>query len=143
MSNHSLAARGTDPPFSHKSVVSITREQNIICSETLICRQLFAGQLVGSRPMKRKEKKIYRMIITIMSSVTLIYTLMNKILLIVQVFFFFSFPQNNKPTPTFPAPSSSVVLSPCFPLFSKQNACFFLQLTLLVSQHTILSCSRH
>ena len=38
MSNHSLTARGTDPPFSHKSVVSITHEQNIICSKTLICR---------------------------------------------------------------------------------------------------------
>ena len=38
MSNHSLTARGTDPPLSHKSVVSITHEQNIICSKTLICR---------------------------------------------------------------------------------------------------------
>ena len=44
-------------PFSYKSVVSITREQNnITCSETLICRQLFAGHGVGSQPMKRKEK---------------------------------------------------------------------------------------
>ena len=32
VSNHSLPARETDPPFSHKSVVSITHEQNIICS---------------------------------------------------------------------------------------------------------------
>ena len=61
MSNHSLTARGTDPPFSQKSVVSITHEQNIICSKTLICSQLFAGHVVGSRPMKRKEK-IDRMI---------------------------------------------------------------------------------
>ena len=30
VSNHSLPARGTDPPFSHKSVLSITHEQNII-----------------------------------------------------------------------------------------------------------------
>ena len=47
-----------------KSVVSFMYEQNIICSQThlddiaheqtIICRQLFAGQLVGSRPMKRK-----------------------------------------------------------------------------------------
>ena len=47
-------------------------EQNIICSQTLldgiaheqtiICRQLFAGHLVGSRPMKRK-KNLLRMII--------------------------------------------------------------------------------
>ena len=48
-----------------ESVVSFTHEQNIICSQTQlddiaheqtsICRQLFAGQVVGSRPMKRKE----------------------------------------------------------------------------------------
>ena len=58
--------------FSHKCVVSITHEQNIICSKThiddttheqiIICRQLFAGHVVGSRPMKRKEK-MHRMII--------------------------------------------------------------------------------
>ena len=51
--------------FSHKSVLSITHEQNI-CSkthvdgitheQTIICRQIFAGHVVGSRPMKRKEK---------------------------------------------------------------------------------------
>ena len=68
MSNHSLTARGTDPPFSHKSVVSITHEQNIICSKTLICRQLFAGHEIGSRPMKRKEK-IHRMIRSIIDLV--------------------------------------------------------------------------
>ena len=62
MSNHSLRARGTDLPFSHKSVVSIMQEQNVICSKTLICRQLFAGQVICSRLMKRKEK-IHRMII--------------------------------------------------------------------------------
>ena len=48
-----------------ESVVSFTREQNIICSQTqldgivheqtIICRQLFAGQVVGSQPMKRKK----------------------------------------------------------------------------------------
>ena len=64
MSNYSLRAPGTDPPFSHKSVDSITHEQNIICSKTLICRQLFAGHAVSSRPMKRKER-IHRMIINI------------------------------------------------------------------------------
>ena len=47
-------------------------EQNIICSktrldgtmheQTIICRQLFAGHVVGSRPMERK-KKMHRMII--------------------------------------------------------------------------------
>ena len=58
MSNHSA--------FSHKSMVSIMHEQNIICSktqldsiaheQTIICRQLFAGHVVFSREMKRKEK---------------------------------------------------------------------------------------
>ena len=61
MSNLSLTARATDRPFSHKSVISIAHEQNTICSKTLICRQLFAGHVVGSRPMKRKDK-IHRMI---------------------------------------------------------------------------------
>ena len=46
-------------------MVSLTQEQNIICSQTLldgnaqeqtiICRQLFAGHVVGFRPMKRKK----------------------------------------------------------------------------------------
>ena len=54
-----------------KSTVSFTHMQNIICSQTqldgiaheqtIICRQLFAGQVVGSRPMKRK-KNLLRMI---------------------------------------------------------------------------------
>ena len=49
-----------------KSVVSFTHEQNIIRSQTklddivheqtIICRQLFAGHVVGSRPMKKKKK---------------------------------------------------------------------------------------
>ena len=49
-----------------KSVVSFTHGQNIICSQaqlddiahqqTIICRQLFAGHVLGSRPMKRKKK---------------------------------------------------------------------------------------
>ena len=65
MSNHFLPARGTDPPFSHKSIVSIImHEQNIICSRKLICRQLFAGHVVSPRPLKRKEK-IHQMIIII------------------------------------------------------------------------------
>ena len=67
-------------PFSRKSdrkneknTVSFTHEQNIICSQnwllngiaheqTIICGQLFAGHVVGSRPMKRK-KNLLRMII--------------------------------------------------------------------------------
>ena len=46
-------------------MVPITQEQNIICSktrlngttheQTSICRQLFAGHVVGSRPMERKK----------------------------------------------------------------------------------------
>ena len=55
-----------------KSTVSFTHEQNIICSQTqldgiahkktIICRQLFAGHVVGSWPVKR-EKNLLRMII--------------------------------------------------------------------------------
>ena len=56
MLNHSLLAQETDLSFSDKGVVLIMHEQNIICSKTLICRQLFAGHVVSSRPMKRKEK---------------------------------------------------------------------------------------
>ena len=54
--------------FSLENVVSITHGQNIIYSKTLldgitheqtiICRQLFAGHVVGSRPMKSKKKCI-------------------------------------------------------------------------------------
>ena len=60
-----------------KSVVSFTHAQNIICSQTLkpqlddiaheqaiIFRQLFAGHVVGSRPMKRK-KNLHQIIIFI------------------------------------------------------------------------------
>ena len=74
MSNHSLTAWGTDLPFSHKSVVSIviTHEQNIICSKTPLCRQLFAGHVVGSWPMKRKEK-VCRMIITVTAVIIFFY----------------------------------------------------------------------
>ena len=66
MSNHSLPARGTDPPFSNKSVVSVMHEQNVICSKTIICRQLFAGHVVSSRPMKSMEKIHPLIIILIM-----------------------------------------------------------------------------
>ena len=55
-------------------MVSFTHEQNSICSQkqlndiahehTIICRQLFAGHVVGSRPMKRK-KQLLRMIIIV------------------------------------------------------------------------------
>ena len=74
-----ILGKRSDLPFSRKtdckkekSMVSFTHEQNIICSQTLldgiahvqtiICRQLFAGHVVSSRPMKRK-KNLFRMII--------------------------------------------------------------------------------
>ena len=45
--------------------MSTAHEQNIICGKTLICRQLFACHVVGSRPMKRKDK-IHGMIKTVL-----------------------------------------------------------------------------
>ena len=73
MPNRSLKGQRSDLLFSRnsdrrkeKSVVSFTHAQNNICSQTLlddiaheqtiICRQLFACHVVGSRPMKRKTK---------------------------------------------------------------------------------------
>ena len=55
-----------------KSLVSFMHEQNIICSQkkmdnvmhfkqTIICRGLFAGHVVRSRPMKR-ERNLHQMI---------------------------------------------------------------------------------
>ena len=72
-----MYGKRSDPPFlrksdrqKEKSVVSFTHEQNSICSQkqlndiahehTIICRQLFAGHVVGSRTMKRK-KHLHRM----------------------------------------------------------------------------------
>ena len=68
-----ILGKRSDLPFSRKSdrkkeksTVSFTHVQNIICSQiqldgiahdkTIICRQLFAGHVVGSRPMKKEEK---------------------------------------------------------------------------------------
>ena len=48
-------------------MISIVHGQNIICSKTIICRQLFAGHVVGSRPMKRKEK-IHQVLISIIEN---------------------------------------------------------------------------
>ena len=55
-------------------MVSFTYEQNIICTQTklddsaheqtIICRHLFAGHVVSSRPVKRK-KNLQQMIINI------------------------------------------------------------------------------
>ena len=70
MPNRSLPAQGTIHHFhTHKNVVSIMHEQNVICSKTLIYWQLIAGQVVSSRAMKskgrkeRRKEKIHRMII--------------------------------------------------------------------------------
>ena len=77
-----ILGKRSDLPFSRKSdrkkeksTVSFTHVQNIICSQTqldgiaheqtIICRQLFAGHVVGFRPMKRK-KHLHRMIKPIM-----------------------------------------------------------------------------
>ena len=74
-----IFGKRSDLPFSRKSdrkkeksTVSFTHVQNIICSQTqldgiaheqtIICRQLFAGHVVGSWPVKR-EKNLLRMII--------------------------------------------------------------------------------
>ena len=60
-----------------ENVVSLTHEQNIICSQTqldviaheqtIIWRQSFTGNVVGSRPIKRK-KNLHRMIIRFMQN---------------------------------------------------------------------------
>ena len=75
-----ILGKRSDVPFSRKSdrkkeksTVSFTRVQNIICSQTLsqtqldgiaheqtiICKQLFAGHVVGSRQMKRKKNLLW------------------------------------------------------------------------------------
>ena len=74
-----IIGKRSNLPFSRKtdckkekSTVSFTHEQNIICSQTLldgiadeqtiICRELFAGHVVGFWPMKSK-KNLLQMII--------------------------------------------------------------------------------
>ena len=44
------------------AICSQTRLDDIAHEQTIICRRLFAGQVVGSRPMKWEEK-LRRMII--------------------------------------------------------------------------------
>ena len=75
-----ILGKRSDLPFSRKSdrkkeksTVSFTHVQNIICSQTqldgiaheqtIICRQLFAGHVVGFQPMKRKKNLLPIMII--------------------------------------------------------------------------------
>ena len=85
-----ILGKRSDLPFSRKSdrkkeksTVSFTHVQNIICSQTqldgiaheqtIICRQLFAGHVVGSRLMKRK-KKLLRMKRCTMGDVEVAYS---------------------------------------------------------------------
>ena len=86
-----ILRKQSDLPFLHKSdhkkekgTVSFTHVLNIICSQrqldgivheqTIICRQLFAGHVVGSRPMKRK-KNLLRMIMKVIILVQGFYPL--------------------------------------------------------------------
>ena len=79
-----ILGKRNDLPFSRKSdrnkeksTVSFTHVQNIICSQTqldgivheqtIICRQLFAGHVVGFRPMKR-SKHLHQMIIDLLAT---------------------------------------------------------------------------
>ena len=66
MSNHPLTAQGSDLPFSHKSVVLITHEQNIICSKTqlhcIVHEQSIIYRSPGGLSAKVKEEKNNRMI---------------------------------------------------------------------------------
>ena len=67
-----------------KRVVLFTHKRNIICNQTQLdetaheqtisCRQLFAGHVVGFRPMKRKNK-LHGMINTVLSDNGLIVQL--------------------------------------------------------------------
>ena len=77
MSDHSQPAGGTDLPFPHKSVVTIMHAQNIICSKALIYGQLFAGHMVSSQPVKRKEKNqmIIRLVVRCLFMLMLLYNL--------------------------------------------------------------------
>ena len=85
-----ILGKRSDLPFSRKSdrkkeksTVSFTHVQNIICSQTqldgiaheqtIICRQLFAGHVVGSRPLKRK-KNLLRMKRCTMGDVEVAYS---------------------------------------------------------------------
>ena len=78
-----ILGKRSDLPFSResdckkeKSTVSFMHVQNIICSQTqldgiaheqtIICRQLFVGHVVGSQPMKRKKNLPRMIVITIL-----------------------------------------------------------------------------
>ena len=95
-------------PFSHKSdrkkeksAVSFTHEQNIICSQThldgiaheqtVICSQLFAGHVVGSRPMERKKNLLLIMICLLVLILSLLSLLLLLVLMLLFSFLFFFF----------------------------------------------------
>ena len=74
MSTHSLTARGSDRglPFQTRATtkawlllrmsrILLAAKTDVDSTRTIHCRQLFAGHVVSSRPIKRKEK-IHRMI---------------------------------------------------------------------------------
>ena len=74
--DHQVIFKSLSDSSGKRSVIFLTRgvgyvsmqyEQNVICrkthldgtvhhKQTIICRQLFAGHMVGSQPMRRKEK---------------------------------------------------------------------------------------
>ena len=58
MSNHSLPAAGKQTAIFIQERSFIEHEQNIICSKTLICMELFAGHVVSSWSMKGREEYI-------------------------------------------------------------------------------------
>ena len=76
-----------------KSMVPFMHEQNIICSQTqlddiahgqtIICRQLFAGHVVGFWPMKRKENLHWMIIVvtTLLKTIFLLFSYFPFILL--------------------------------------------------------------
>ena len=61
-------------PITHEQIIcSKTRLDVTTHEQTIICRQLFAGHVVGSRPMERKEK-INRMIMPIIQNLRVMFT---------------------------------------------------------------------
>ena len=62
LGNHSLTAQGSDLPFSYKSMVSVTHEQNTICSKTQLDgivheQTIFVGRSRGLLSANEKEGK--------------------------------------------------------------------------------------
>ena len=78
--NHSLAAQGSDLLFSLENVVQLrmsgilftakTRLDGTTHEQTIICSQLFAGHVVGFRPLERKKKMHRRLSLLLIGSFT-------------------------------------------------------------------------